>query len=118
MGKKETVKYWIKSAKEDWEVAQHLYDKKDYAYALFFCHLTIEKIPPYTHSLVYLAEKTKLNLTEKQLELLEIITDFNIEARYPDEKFLFKKKCTKEFTQKYKNETNELKKWLLQQIKL
>ena len=102
MSKKETVKYWIESAKEDWKVAQHLYDKKDYAYALFFCHLTIEKIlkaiyteqiekiAPYTHSLVYLAEKTKLNLTEKQLELLEIITDFNIEARYPDEKFLFK----------------------------
>ena len=34
MSKKETVKYWIESAKEDWKVSQHLYDKKDYAYDL------------------------------------------------------------------------------------
>jgi len=34
-------------------------------------------------------------LTEERLELLETITDFNIEARYSDEKFSFKKSCAK-----------------------
>jgi len=57
--------YWLESAKEDWKVARHLFEKGDYSYALFFGHLTIEKIlkaiyagrtgetPPFTHRLVY-----------------------------------------------------------------
>lgn len=33
--------------------------------------------------------------TDEQLEILETITDFHKEARYPNEKFSFKKKCTR-----------------------
>jgi hypothetical protein len=29
------------------------------------------------------------------------VTDFNLEARYPDIKFSFYQKCTREFTEKY-----------------
>ena len=73
-----------------------------------------EETPPMTHRLVYLAEKSELTLSEEQTELLEIVTDFNLEARYPDEKFSFHKKCTKEFTIQYLNQIEEMKKWLLQ----
>jgi HEPN domain-containing protein len=68
------------------------------------------------NKLVYLAEKLFLNLTEELLELLETITDFNMEARYPDEKFSFKKKCTKDFAERYLIKIKEVKEWLLQQI--
>ncbi len=54
--------------------------------------------PPRTHRLVALAEQAGLELPEDKLRLLEMVTDFNLEARYPDEKFLFKKRCTKAFT--------------------
>lgn len=126
--RKRRVQYWLESSEDDWRVANHLFEKGDYSYALFFRHLTIEKIlkgiyvnrlgeiPPYTHRLVYLAEKVSLSLSESQLELLEIITDFNMEARYPDEKFSFKKRCTKDFTEKYLFKITEMRKWLLQQI--
>jgi len=40
---------------------------------------------------IYLAEKSELDLNDQQMELLEIVTDFNLEARYPDEKFSFYK---------------------------
>jgi len=122
------VKYWITSANSDWRVARHLVEKKDYSYALFFGHLTIEKLlkaifvdrfnetPPYTHRLVYIAERTGIELSEENLELLEAITDFNMEARYPDEKFSFFKKCTHEFTNNYLEKIKELRKWLLNQI--
>jgi len=101
--KKLSIHYWLESAEEDWRVSTHLFEKRDYHYSLSFGHLTIEKIlkaiyvdrinetPPHTHRLVYLAERVSLDLTEENLELLETITDFNIEARYPDEKFSFKK---------------------------
>jgi HEPN domain-containing protein len=127
--KKEKVKYWLDSAEDDWKVAKHLFEKGDYSYSLFFGHLTIEKSlkavyverltnnPPFTHRLVYLAEKASLELSEEKLRLLETVTDFNMEARYPDEKFSFKRKCTKKFTQKYLTEIEVMRKWLVRQIK-
>lgn len=126
--RKKGVQYWLESSEDDWKVANHLFEKGDYSYSLFFGHLTIEKIlkaiyvnkrgeiPPYTHRLVYLAEKVSLTLSESQLELFETITDFNMEARYPDEKFSFKKRCTKDFTEKYLIKIKEMREWLLQQI--
>lgn len=60
--------YWLISAENDWEVAGHLFEKGDYSYALFFGHLTLEKMlkayfvltsedaPPLSHRLVFLAE--------------------------------------------------------------
>ncbi|TVL99062.1 MAG: DNA-binding protein [Candidatus Brocadia sp. WS118] len=125
---KKSVQYWLESSEDDWKVANHLFEKGDYSYSLFFGHLTIEKIlkaiyvskhretPPYTHMLVYLAERVSLKMTEEQLELLETVTDFNIEARYPDEKFSFKKKCTRDFTQNYLSKIKEMRECLLQQI--
>jgi len=127
--KKEKVKYWLDSAEDDWKVAKHLFEKGDYSYSLFFGHLTIEKSlkavyverltnnPPFTHRLVYLAEKASLELSEEKLRLLETVTDFNMEARYPDEKFSFKRKCTKKFTRKYLTEVEVMRKWLVKQIK-
>jgi HEPN domain-containing protein len=128
LDKKQTIQYWLESAEDDWKVSNHLFEKGDYPYSLFFGHLTIEKIlkaiyvdrlnesPPYTHRLVYLAEKISLNPTVEQLELLETITDFNMEARYPDEKFSFKKRCTKDFTEKHLRDIQVIREWLLKQI--
>jgi nucleoid-associated protein YejK len=67
--------------------------------------------------LIYLAEKAGLVLSEEQTELLEIVTDFNLEARYPDEKFSFYKRCTYEFAINYLNQIEEMKLWLLQKMR-
>ena len=126
--KKDKVKYWLKTADQDWKVANHLFEKEDYSYALFFGHLTIEKIlkaiftdkkdktPPFSHNLVYLSEKADLELNDENLELLEEVSDFNLEARYPDDKFSFYKKATSEFTENKLRQIEELKKWLLQKL--
>ncbi|MGM0611754.1 MAG: HEPN domain-containing protein [Thermodesulfobacteriota bacterium] len=129
MAEGDKINYWIVSAERDWEVAGHLLEKNDYTYALFFGHLTLEKIlkayyvqtcsknPPLTHRLIYLAEKIGVQLSEEQIELLEIVTDFNLEARYPDEKFSFYKRCTYEFTVNYLSKIEEMRIWLLQRMK-
>lgn len=120
--------FWVTSAENDWEVAGHLFEKGDYSYALFFGHLTLEKMlkayfvfskegtPPLTHRLVFLAEKCGLTLSPEQQELLEIVTDFNLEARYPDEKFSFKKRCTRDFAFHYLDSIKEMKEWLMKKI--
>ena len=128
MARIDKVKYWIRSADQDWKVANHLFEKGDYSYALFFGHLTVEKIlkaiftdkkdktPPFSHNLVYLSEKADLELNDENLELLEEISDFNLEARYPDDKFSFYKKSTVEFTKNKLEQIERLKKWLLQNL--
>jgi len=128
MSREEKVKYWIKSSEYDWIVAEHLFDKSDYPYALFFGHLTIEKLlkalfvskfdepPPITHRLSYLAEKIGLELSPERLEMLEIITDFNLEARYPDERFSFHKRCSKEYTEINLKKIAEIREWLLEMM--
>ena len=129
MDREEKIAYWLTSAENDRIVADHLFEKGDYPYALFFGHLTLEKIlkaifvkktneaPPLTHRLVFLAEKAGLPASPEQFELLEIVTDFNLEARYPDERFSFFQKCTVPFTQDYMSKIEEFRKWLLLQIK-
>ena len=38
------ISYWASEAEEALRVAEHLFEKEDYSYALFFGHLAIEKI--------------------------------------------------------------------------
>jgi HEPN domain-containing protein len=128
MTREEKVAYWVASAEQDWTVAGHLFEKQDFSYALFLGHLTLEKIlkavvanrqdetPPLTHRLPFLAERAGLELSPEHLELLEAVTDFNLEARYPDEKFSFQKKCTREFTARYLTQIEEMMTWLKRQL--
>ncbi|OQY11701.1 MAG: hypothetical protein B6I30_06300 [Desulfobacteraceae bacterium 4572_187] len=59
---------------------------------------------------VYLSE-------ESGLELLEKISDFNLEASYLDDKFSFYKKSAMEFTKNKIEQIERLKKWLLQKLR-
>lgn len=120
-----TIKsYWIKEADEALTVAEHLFEKEDYSYALFFGHLALEKIlkalyidnnkehAPPVHNLQRLAKLAKVALAEDRKKDLLKITSFNIEDRYPDIKRSFRKKCTKEFTQEQMEIIKEIFQWL------
>ena len=106
------MEYWINSSEEDYNVMKYLYKGKKNSYSLFLGHLVIEKLlkglyaknnkeNPYTmksHNLLALAEKCNLDLTDEQVEKLQIITQFNISARYDDYKESSNKTCTDEYT--------------------
>ncbi|MGB2863816.1 MAG: HEPN domain-containing protein [Sedimentisphaerales bacterium] len=120
----EVVKYWRTASKEDFDSAEILFENKKYHHALFFCHLSIEKMlkaiivkstktaPPLIHDLVRLGEKAKLPLNHSQMNELAEITTFNIEARYDDYKLSFRKKAKRRFSLKYLQKTKEILKWL------
>jgi HEPN domain-containing protein len=121
---KKLASYWLKAAGKDLEVMDSLMKNRHHSYALYFGHLALEKIlkgyyvshidkvAPYTHNLHYLAEKCRLKLSNSQLELIQAVTRFNIEARYPYIKFKFYKMCTREFTTQYIKKIKEFYKWL------
>ena len=116
--------YWLKEAHEALTVAGHLFEKEDYSYALFFGHLALEKAlkalyvdnnkehAPPIHNLQRLAKLAKVALDEDRKKDLLKITSFNIEARYPDIKRSFRKKCTKDFTRAQMENIKEIFQWL------
>jgi len=120
----EVVKYWLTASKEDLDSAEILFENKKYHHALFFCHLSIEKMlkaiivkstktaPPLIHDLIRLAEKAKLHLNYSQMNELVEITTFNIEARYDDYKLSFRKKAKRQFALKYLKKTKDILQWL------
>lgn len=125
MEKKETlIDYWVKSSALDFEAAEDLFISGKYAHALFFGHLSVEKMlkalyinivedyPPRTHNLLMLLRKINIDLPDKMLNDLILINTFNIETRYPDEKFQFYELCDKKFTLQNINSIKEVLKWL------
>ena len=118
--------YWINSADHDLEVAESLFDNGKYDWCLFIAHLVLEKIlkgcyvqynndfPPRTHDLVKLADMAGLQMGEEMVEFLDAVNTFNISTRYPDEKFIFYRLCSKEFTEQNFSRIKEIRAWLLE----
>lgn len=125
MDRSELIQYWVETANQDYNTMLHLFESKDYAWCLFVGHIVIEKLlkalyvknvdlnPPKIHDLLRLAEKTLIPISEEQEDLFDLITTFNISARYPDYKRTFYKKCDCEFTAINIGKIKELREWLL-----
>jgi HEPN domain-containing protein len=128
MDKEELISYWIEGSDKDFGLMIHLYKKKYYNWSLFFGHLVTEKLlkalyvknidikHPYDHDLLRLALKAKLELNEAQKDILDMVSTFNIRARYDDFKFEFYKICTKEFTKEWIDKIKEFRTWIKQQF--
>jgi HEPN domain-containing protein len=120
--------YWQTEAQEALTVADHLVEKGDYSYALFFGHLAIEKMlkssyaikmdghAPPIHNLLRLAKAAGIVLNDTQKEALIKITAFNIEARYPDMKRDFRRTCTAQYTDEQMTVIKEIFEWLKSQM--
>jgi HEPN domain-containing protein len=116
--------FWITEAKEALQVAEHLMEKGDYSYALFFGHLAIEKLlkamyvvkkkdhAPPIHNLLRLAKLSGIKVPTDKIDVLIEISAFNIEARYPDFKRIFRKKCNDEYAGKQITLIKEIFQWL------
>lgn len=128
MTKSELIKYWLQTSDKDFKTMENLFQSKDYHWALFMGHLVIEKLLkayyiqnkdencPFIHNLYRLAEDANLSLVEEQKDFLNLVTTFNIRARYPDYKYKFYQKCTKEFTETNIQKIKEFRTWIKQLI--
>ena len=118
------ISFWVEGSDRDFIAMNHLFEKGDFHWALFIGHLVIEKLlkalvinktgelPPFSHNLLRLAEKSEIEFTDEQKDILVTITTFNIQARYDDYKLAFYKSCTKEFTQKWLQEIKGFREWI------
>ncbi|MCX6998838.1 MAG: HEPN domain-containing protein [Candidatus Sumerlaeota bacterium] len=89
------IDYWQRGSVEDMEIAEELLASRRFRYALFFAHLSLEKMlkahviratsktPPKIHNLVRLAEMTELEITDEKMEWLRAFNVYQLEGRYP-----------------------------------
>ena len=124
------IQYWLDSAEHDLDTAESLFAAGKYDWCLFLSHLVIEKalkafyvkdnenrMPPKTHNLVKLAEKTTIPLNEQVKFFLDEINDFNLEVRYPEYGKEFYRICTKKFAENYFIKIKEHFIWLKSLLK-
>ena len=118
------IKHWIDSSEKDYSTMIHMYETKDYSWSLFIGHIVIEKLikasvvrarndhAPFTHDLTKLASVSRLEFSEEQLDWLDTITTFNLNARYDSYKQAFYKKCTPVFTKEWIDKILKLRSWI------
>ncbi len=111
---------WFKQSEYDFETAKAMLTSGRYIYAVFMCHLCIEKAlkglyarrhkkdPPKIHNLNYLCEKTNVELTEGLRNFVDKLNGLSIPTRYPDELERLLKDYKKDVTEEVFNQTGEL----------
>lgn len=113
MEKVDAVKIWKRGSREAMITCGKLYETKRYDHALFFLHLSLEKLikavfvhkndnsAPYIHNLADLAQRSGVKLALSNKKELASISEFNVSARYESYKYKIHKLATKEFTEKW-----------------
>lgn len=124
------VAYWTDIADYDLDTAEAMYQTGRWLYVAFMCHQVIEKTlkaywcatqvddPPYTHNHKRLASGCGLYdlMTADQKSFIEIVTNYNIEARYPEDKDTLAHALTKQACRELIDNTKQLQKWIKEQL--
>lgn len=91
------TKEWLRQSAYDMETAVYMYDGGRHIYAVFMCHLAIEKalkglyyekkriIPPKTHNLIYLLKQTGIKPPKERGRFLVKLSEASIPIRYPED---------------------------------
>jgi HEPN domain-containing protein len=116
--------YWLSSSDSDYEAMIALAQSKKHNWALFLGHIVLEKLikayfvkttgthAPYTHDLRLLAKKSGMDMPNDMALNLDVITSFNINARYDSFKEDFYKRCTPEFSAEWIEKIKDLRLWI------
>lgn len=119
---------WFKQAAYDLKTAEIMLENKRFIYAVFMCHLSIEKalkglyqfrlnaVPPKVHNLIYLVEKNGLSPSEKLYNAIFELNRVSIPTRYPDDLTRMKNEYKKKNTVEIINSSKEVIKWLKNQL--
>ncbi len=124
-------KEWLNQLDYDYETAKIMFDAGRYFYAVFMCHLSIEKAlkglylkrikkaPPKIHTLNYFIEKLDLKCSKEQTDFIDNMDDAGVATRYPETLSLISSKYKKGNTEIILAKTKEALDWIKEdQIRL
>lgn len=117
-------KEWILQAEYDMETADIMFNSGRYFYAVFMCHLAIEKalkgifllklgeIPPKTHNLIYLLNKINIKPNEYIRGIITRLNETNIVTRYPDDLKSLQKDYSRDVVANIMKRSKEAFEWI------
>lgn len=115
---------WLRQSSYDMKTAEAMFKSKRYIYAVFMCHLSIEKVlkglytqnledaPPKSHNLIFLIEKIQLELPEDIYDFVFMLNGLSVPTRYPDDLQNLLKVYSKAKTREVLDRAKEVLKWL------
>ncbi|MFA5863812.1 MAG: HEPN domain-containing protein [Phycisphaerae bacterium] len=118
---------WLKQAVFDIETAEYMFNGGRYFYAVFMCHLAIEKslkgifqkrlaeVPPKVHNLVYLLNRIGLQLPETMGRFLIKLNEASVATRYPEDLEKLKSDFTQSTTKDILAKSKEFLEWIKKQ---
>ena len=119
---------WLKQADYDLDTAELMLQGGRYFYAVFMCHLSVEKalkglyhqvfgrVPPKVHNLVYLLTELALKPPEKLGKFIVRLNEANIATRYPDSLDALQTVYTSEVAADTVARTREVHRWIRAQL--
>jgi len=119
---------WLRQADYDMDTAEYMLSGGRYFYAVFMCHLSIEKtlkglyqkrlreMPPKVHNLVFLIEKIGLELPQDLYDWVFTLNRVSIPTRYPEDLQKMQKDYDEEHTREVVEKSKETLQWLRTQL--
>ena len=119
---------WLKQANYDMDTADAMFASGRYLYAVFMCHLSIEKslkglyskelaeVPPKTHNLLYLLKKIGKKPDKDLLKFITKLNTSSVATRYPDDLSKIQAAYTKEITIEMIEKSKDALKWVKEQF--
>lgn len=110
------------------DTADTMYDTQRYFYAVFMCHLSIEKglkglywdrlkeVPPKVHNLVYLLQKAGIRPPENLGRFIVKLNEASVATRYPEELSTLMKNYTAPVVKDILGQGKEVLKWIKTQF--
>ncbi len=119
---------WLKQADYDLDTAEFMFSGGRYFYAVFMCHLVIEKalkglylkkkseVPPKVHNLVYFLNQIKLKPAESIGRFIIKLNEASVATRYPEDLEEINKNYTEGVVWDIIVHTKEALEWIKQQF--
>lgn len=119
---------WMKQAAYDLETAEFMFTGGRHFYAVFMCHLAVEKalkacyheklgrVPPKVHNLIYLLSEMALRPPDDVGRFMVRLNETSIATRYPENLEKVQAAYTEEATKEILSQTKEALQWIRGQL--
>ena len=122
-----TPKEWLRQAEYDMDTAEALFSAGRFFYAVFMCHLSLEKAlkglylaksgtqAPRTHNLIFLLDKTGAGPPETTGRFIVRLNSANVATRYPDDLETLERNFDKNVVSELLSAGKEAMEWIKKQ---
>jgi HEPN domain-containing protein len=125
---KKRTQEWMVQSDYDMDTAVYMHTGERHIYAVFMCHLAIEKalkglyfekkgaIPPKSHNLIYLLNEIGIKPPEGPGKFVVKLNEASIPTRYPENLAKLQHLYNETVVENILTQGNELIKWIKQQL--